>query len=255
MRSLLLVALESFRLLRRDRIFVPALFACALVAAFANLASEWSIEDFHKILIDIGFGGFHLAGSAVAIFWGVKTLADARDSGALEVQLAAPISRTSWLLGRYGGLAATLLLLGLVILAFWQTFMLLNDYDWMTRRELVGFAFLLLGWLVLAALAMFLATFCGQGVALFGTASLWVAGMATSLVAATLPPDAAASTRRVVATLARFWDLQQLNLVDFATGLAKVEPEELLLRGSYGLILIGILLTLAALLFHRRDAI
>lgn len=255
MRALLLVALENFRLLRRDRIFVPVIFACSLITILANLVSGWSIEDFHKILIDLGFFGFHITGSAIAVFWAVKTLADARESGALEVQLAAPIGRSNWLIGRYLGLSAVLLLLAGFVLTFWQGFMLLNDFGWMQPRELVAFSFLPLTWLVLAALGFMLATFCSQGVAFFATGSLWIAGQTTSLVAAALPSQSDEITRRIVNSLARFWDLQQLNLVDFATGMAVVGQEELLLRGAYGLGLIAIFLTIGALVFHSRDAI
>lgn len=255
MRALFFIALENFRLLRRDRIFVPAIFVCVLVAALANLASDWSIEDFRKILVDIGYFGFFVMGNAIAMFWGVKTLADARASGSLEVQLAAPVARATWLIGRYAGLGAALLLLALPMLGFWQALMLLNAFGWMTPPELIAFAFIPLSWLVSAALAMLLATFCGQGVALFGTASLWIAGLSTRLVANSLPEDASQETRRVVLALARYWDLQQLNLVDFASGMASIGNDELVLRASYGLALIGICMGLGALIFQHRDAI
>ena len=255
MRAIALVAIENFRLLRRDRIFVPVLFACVLISFLANLVSGWSIEEFQKILVDLGFFGFQMTGSAVSVFWAVKTLADARESGALEVQLAAPIARVSWLVGRYLGLSAALVLLSLMVLGFWQGFMLLNQFSWMQTNELIAFAFLPLTWLVLAAMAMTLATFCTQGVALFATASLWLAGQTTSLVEAALPPETDAVTRQVVQTLARFWDLQQLNLVDFATGLTIINPTELLLRALYGVLLIAIFLTAGSLVFRSRDAI
>lgn len=255
MRALFYVALENFRLLRRDRIFVPAVFICILITAFANLASDWSVEDFRKILLDIGFFGFFVMGNAIAMFWGVKTLADARATGALEVQLAAPVGRSSWLLGRYAGLSAALILLALLMLGFWQGLMLVNDFGWMNQPELIGFAFIPLSWLVAAALAMLFATFCGQGVALFATASLWIAGLASRMVANSLPVDASAHTRQTVLTLARYWDLQQLNLVDFASGMSTIGPEELVLRASYALLLIAILISLGAVIFQRRDAI
>ncbi len=54
-RTLSVISWETFVLLRRDKVFVPALVASLLISAFANLASDWSVEDFTKILFDIGF--------------------------------------------------------------------------------------------------------------------------------------------------------------------------------------------------------
>src|SRR5690606_34381136 len=105
------IAWETFVLLRRDKIFVPALVISLLISVLANLASDWSVEDFEKILFDIGFFGFQMTGSLVAIFWGAKIISDSRQEGSLEVQLAAPISRGSWIIGKYAGLCLCLVVL------------------------------------------------------------------------------------------------------------------------------------------------
>src|SRR5690606_2914998 len=143
------------------------------IAFLANLASDWSVGDFTKILFDVGAFGYQITGSLVAIFWGTKLINDAQRDGSIELYLAAPIPRGVWLLGRFVGLCLSLIFLAVILLAFWQATMLLNDFELMTAKQFSVFGFMLLGWLVLAALSMFFASFCGQGVALFASISLW----------------------------------------------------------------------------------
>ena len=50
MRAFCALYLEGFRWLRRDKIFLPILFAGLGVAIFASTVSQWSLEDMKKIL-------------------------------------------------------------------------------------------------------------------------------------------------------------------------------------------------------------
>jgi Cu-processing system permease protein len=253
LRAVTVIARESATLLRRDRIFVPALIAIVLISAFAQIAAEWTIENFEKVLYDIGSFGLTLTGSFVALFWGAKAVSDSRHDGSLEVRLAAPVSRPSWIIGKYLGLAMSLVMIAVLMVAIWQLNLMLFGYGRLTPPRLVAFGFMLVGWLVLGALTTFLATFCGQGVALFAGASLWLAGMSTALVANTLPADTSPALAGTVRGLARGWDLQQFNL--FGDQIAAMGGDGLLVwRGAYGALLILVLITLAALIFSRRDA-
>lgn len=247
------IAGETFVLLRRDKIFVPALVISLLIAAMANLASGWSVEDFTKILFDIGFFGFQMTGSLVAIFWGAKIISDSKQEGSLEVQLAAPISRGSWILGKYLGLCLCLLTLAAILLVIWQALMLLNAFGWMHRHHLIVYAYIVLSWMVQGALAILMASFMGQAIAMFSTLCLWLVGMASSLVANTLSPDSSALTKSITIGIARFWDFQQFNLVDYVQTKSWLGPDELTWRGMYALILIVFQLSLSVTIFSRRD--
>lgn len=260
MSAVWVIAREAFVLLRRDKVFVPAIVVSVAVAIFANLASEWAVEEFYKILFDVGAAGFRLTGGLVAVFWGTKAVTDSRQEGALEVQLAAPVSRPAWLIGKYLGMAMALALLAVTMLASFQAFMLLNDFGTLTKDQLLAFSLLVLEWLVLAALATLFATFCRQAVAMFATLSLWVAGLGSAVVYRTLAPESNAAMKSVVGGIARIWDLQQFNVVDgaipppgtpYATFPAAAD---LVWRGAYGFILIAILMTIGAVVIARRDA-
>lgn len=255
LRALRVVTLESFLLLRRDRIFVPALFAALAISFFAVLAGDWSIEEFYKVLYDVGFFGFQVMGGLVALFWGIKSVSDSRQDGALEVQLALPISRPTWLLGKYFGLCLALVVLAVLALVFWQALMLITQFGPMRPQALTAFAAMVLGWLVLGALGMLLASFQRQAVATFSAVCLWITGLASTLVANTMTPDTPALLQRFVKGVARAWDLSQFNLVKFATKESLLGGAELGWRGAYGLLLISAMITGACLIFSRRDVV
>ena len=255
MISVFMVMRESFLLLRRDKIFLPAVAAGVMITIFANIASEWGIEEFRKILFDVGALGFHLTGCLVAIFWGTKTVSEARADGSLEIQLAAPIGRVSWLVGKYLGLVLALIFFWLLVLVFWQGIMFANDFGGMTQPQFMFFVFQLLEWSLVGAVALFYSTFAGVTIALFATISTWMAGLVSLPVAQNLPYGAEGWAVDVVKGLARFWDLRQFNLSGFATGVEKIGPGELQVRGVYGILLILIIMTVSCIFFRRRDVL
>lgn len=253
MRSMFMVARESFLLLRRDKIFLPAVVAGIIVTLFANIASEWGIEEFRKILFDIGSLGFHLTGSMVAIFWGTKTISEARSDGSLEIQLAAPVSRVSWLVGKFLGLVAGLIFLWLLILVFWQVLMLANDFGPLDKPQLQFFAFQLIEWILVGAVAVFYSTFAGVTIALFATFSTWLAGLVSFPIAQNLPRYSEGISVEVVKFLARYWDLRLFNLTAYATGTESIPGDQLQIRAVYGISLTLLILTVSCLFFRRRD--
>jgi ABC-type transport system involved in multi-copper enzyme maturation permease subunit len=255
LRAVYVVALETFILLRRDKIFVPGLVTALLIALFASLAANWGIEEFDKLLFDVGYFGFEVMGGLIAIFWGTKIVSDSRQEGALEVQLAAPVPRPVWLVAKFLGLAGTLVLLGVSLLVLWQAVMLANDYGVMRPPEVAAFALMVLGWLVLAAASLALGCVVRQGLALFGAVCLWVTGLASVLVAHALPEDTPEASRAAVRLIARIWDLGQFNLTDQATGLVPYVAREAAMRGAYGVLLILALLTGSCIIFQRRDVV
>ena len=249
------VTIQTFLLLRRDKVFLPAVVAGIMIAALANIISDWSVEDFSKILYDVGAFGFHVTGSMVAIFWGTKVFGDARTEGSLEVQLAAPVSRSVWMVGKYLGLALALVFLWAVMLVFWQVLMQLNKFGWINERQGVFFLFQLIGWLVVGAIATFFSSFCSTTVSMFESFCMWIAGLATALVAESLATNTPLVTRNLIVGLSQAWDLQQFNLVRYVISEPALPLHEVGWRAAYGIMLIFILITSGCIVFTKRDVI
>jgi len=256
MNGLWTVTMDSFVLLRRDKIFLPAVIGGFFVAAIANLASDWTLEEYSKVLFDIGAFGFHFIGSIVAIFWGTKAVADARSEGALELQIATPISRSVCLIGKFLGLVMNLTLLAVILMVCWQILMRLNSFGWINGDQFMVFVYLYLSWCVTAATSIFFASFCGHATALFSSFSAWFVGLSTAQVAISLAPETPMITRKIVESFAWFWDFQRFNIIKhLVLESSKLEQINLAWNALYGVLLIAVLMTSACLIFRKRDLI
>jgi ABC-type transport system involved in multi-copper enzyme maturation permease subunit len=249
------LAMHTFLMLRRDKIFWPASFIGVLFALIANLISDWTIEDFSKVLFDTGAFGFHLTGVAVAIYWAAKIFQDARAEGSIEVHLAGPISRTQWIIGSFIGLALALTLLATVLVFIWQAFMLLHGYDLMTQPELMVFVYFLLLWLIVGAISMFFSTFGGFGVAVFASVACWIIGLISSLVATSLPPSTGPLVKQIVTGTYWLWDFQRFNLIGLAQRDEPIPQHILASHGLYGIMLILLIVSFSCLTFSKRDLV
>jgi ABC-type transport system involved in multi-copper enzyme maturation permease subunit len=104
------VALNSYRESVRDRIFyAAALFGLILVGSSA-LLSPLTIGAQNKIVADVGLASLTLFGLVVVVFLGSGMVRKEMEKQTLATILAKPVHRREYLLGKYCGLALTLLL-------------------------------------------------------------------------------------------------------------------------------------------------
>lgn len=253
MRTSLIIANLTFLKLRRDRVQIGAVVGGLGLIAFAALASQWALEDILKIFFDFATFGCHVIGASIALFWGTKMVADARRDGSLEIHMAAPVGRSSWIVGNFLGLSAALIVLGGILLAFWQVAMMYLGFGWMTPQQLMIFPLLILGWMVIGALAIFFASFTSAAVALFCGSSAWVAGLVSFPVSRALGSETPESTRKLVEGIAMIWNLKQFQIGELATSSQAMTLKEWGNYCAHGLALSLFLVALACLFFRNRD--
>jgi ABC-type transport system involved in multi-copper enzyme maturation permease subunit len=245
---------NSFLRLRRDKLFYPAIFVALILFVFASLASDWMIEDVRKALFDLGFFTFHLTGGIIAIFWGIKLISDSATDGSIEVQLALPVGRSTWFVGNFLGLALALVFIGVLLAGIWQAVIYSFGFGLMSQAELVAIGFLLVLWIILAALTTFLAVFTSQGVTLFGSLIAWIVGLASYPVSKIVTPDTPHAMKTLIDAVAYIWDLRQFNLAEFVFEQTWSLPQEMAVaKLTYGGILIVIFVSLGCFVFSRRD--
>ncbi len=255
MRAIYAVSMETFLRLRRDKIFLPAaLVGCGLLI-MSGLASYWGVEEFFKILYDLGSVAWLFTGATVAIFWGNKIISDSRQEGSLEVQLASPISRSAWILGKFFGLLAALFLLACLLLVGWQAIYLGYGMGWLPTRDLIIFSMLSLGWVIMGAVSIFFASLATAAIALFCSIWLFICGLLSAPIMQALSPETPAGTRKAVELLAGFWNLHLFNLSGYGIGKDFISQAELLSRVGYGCLLVGVFLSLSCYFFNRRDIV
>ncbi len=255
MIALASIALETFLRLRRDKIFLPAALIGGGLLGLSGLASYWGVEEFFKILFDLGTSVYLFTGTTVAIFWGHKIIADSKQEGSLEVQLASPVSRSVWLLGKFLGLLGGLSALAVVFLIAWQGIYLGYGIGWLTAKDVIIFLLLSLSWVIMGAVSIFFASISQGAVALFCSIWVFVLGLLSAPIMQTLAPDTPPATRKAVEILAGLWNLHSFNLGSYGGGAHFVSHFELLSRAAYGFLLLGFLLSLACFFFQRKDIV
>jgi ABC-type transport system involved in multi-copper enzyme maturation permease subunit len=120
MRSIRVIAANTFREAVRDRVLYLFLGFATLLLASSKLFGMLTVGDQSKILKDMGLGGIQFFTMLIAVMMSVLLISREIDSRTVYFILAKPIRRWQFLLGKYVGLLATVL----VNLAL-MTFMLL----------------------------------------------------------------------------------------------------------------------------------
>ncbi len=253
MRHILSIASETFLLLRRDRVFLPALCIMFLLCYFAGIAGYWSIETYRKLIYDVLAAGFHLIGALVAIFWGTKLVADSNKEGYTELQLAGPIKRSHWIIGKFLGLAATLVFIGMTLTVISQGMLIYQEVGWMGLDELTMFGLIICSWVVIAALSILFSAIAGYTIALFSVFGMWLIGLSIKNISFALHRDTPEFARETVGKIAQYWDLQKFNIVDQITSQTPLVYRDLQWNFSYALVLCLLFVTLACIAISRKD--
>ncbi len=245
---------ESFLMLRRDRVFTPMMIVGVAIALFANTASGWTIEEYEKILFDIGIAGFRVTGAVVAMLWGVRLITDPLHDRSIELRIAAPSARYAWIISRYTGLAICLIMTGLAFALIWQLVMTLNQFGVMSNLQSWTLGMLVVEWLVLGALGLLMGTLAGFSTAIFATFGAWIAGLVAPLVAATMDPNTDPTQRKIILWIADTWNFQRFNLIDqLEAGTRTVNMADLGPRLIWGAAVLFGCLVLASWVFQEKD--
>ena len=241
----------TFIELRRDRIFLPVIFGGLAMLLFANIASDWSVQEHRKILFDISSLGVELLGIGVAIFWGSDLLGFSNATANWEVQLVAPIGRGRWLVGRFLGLVLWLLSLMFIFTLAAQSLMFAFEFGWMSTHEFLLFVGHFMCWLVVASVAIYFGTFCDKETTMFATASSWILGLFIPTVASTLS-NSELGAASLIHFLARVWNLQRFHTVAVGGNEAHLLTWTIIML-TYGLALTVGFLSAAVVQMERRD--
>jgi ABC-type transport system involved in multi-copper enzyme maturation permease subunit len=109
MSRLLAVAANTFRETVRERVLYNLVFFAVLMTVAGLLLGQLSIRQDEKILKDIGLASMDLFGTLIAVFIGTGLVSKEIERRSLYPLLAKPLGRGEFFLGKFAGLAFTLL--------------------------------------------------------------------------------------------------------------------------------------------------
>ena len=179
------LALNTFREAIRNKVVHGICFVVVGANLFALVLGQMSLHEEARVALDVGLGAISLFGAATAIFLGVSLLYGEVQKKTIHTILSKPIERHEFVLGKYLGMAATLLLLVAVFAAVLAALLLIARVSAADSRigwdDAVTKAVLLSACevLVVAATAVFFSAFSSPFLSGIFTFALFVLGRVT----------------------------------------------------------------------------
>jgi Cu-processing system permease protein len=253
MRRLLAVAANTFRETVRERVLYNLVFFALLMTLSGLLLRQLSIRQDEKIIKDIGLAAMDLFGTLIAVFIGVGLVGKEIERRSLYPLLAKPLSRDELFLGKFAGLAFTLLVnLGIMTAGLYLTLVLTGGGA--DPGLLAAIVPIFLSLLLVVALAMLFSTVSSSAaLASVFTVGVVVAGRFTDVirnmreVAPGVPPWAIDLLYAVLPNFRNF------DFKDRVTYGDPVPAEVLAWVAAYALAWVGAALALGLASFRSRD--
>ena len=111
MNEILVIALNTFREARRDRILYSLILFALLVIASSLVFSTISAEQYNKIVKDFGLASISIFGVMISIFLGTGLVYKEIEKKTVYNIFSKPVERYQFILGKYLGLAITVLVI------------------------------------------------------------------------------------------------------------------------------------------------
>jgi Cu-processing system permease protein len=260
------VAVNSFREAVRDRVlYVLVLFAVLLIGVSVLIGEITAGQDI-KIVKDLGLAAISVFGLLIAVFIGIGLVWKEVERRSIYSLLAKPLRRHELVLGKYCGLALTLLItVALMTATFYavlgvlgRTFPADVQAAWrapaMDPALLKAVLLIFVELLLVTAVALFFSTFSSPMLSMAMTLAIWVIGTfgADLRDAGTFidsPP-----TVLLMRTL--YYALPNFSAFDVKAQVVHALPVGWPYIGTtiaYGAAYIALLLTGAAVVFQRRE--
>jgi len=254
----LAIAGNTLREALRERLMYNlVVFALVLIAGSLTV-SQLTVGEQFRIIADISASSTQVFGTLIAVFLGVALISRELDRRTCYAVLARPVSRAGFIAGKYLGLLATLAL-NVLVMALVSALMLLvytGGLGFVSTGFLGAFGLILVQLAVCAGFAILFAAFSTPTLAVIFTLSIVGAGHAFSEVRTFWLQSSHSQVQLKWLVKVLDFVLPNMGLLDAKEALTYGDPlqlSSLLARGAYGLFYAAVIVSLAALVFSRKD--
>ncbi len=266
MRIIGQIAVNVFRESVRDKVLYNLVAFAVLLIAVSYLLGQLTAGQDVKIIKDLGLAAITTFGLLIAVFIGIGLVWKEVERRSIYSLLSKPIRRHEFILGKYAGLALTLLVnVAVMTAAFYAVLAYMNTQFPESVRAawpapatdpgmLLAIALIFLELLLVTALALFFSTFSSPFLSAALTCGLWVIGHFNS----DLRNFETVVESRLAAYLARglYYVLPNFAAFDIKTQVVHALPvpaSYIVTTSAYAVVYIALLLTAAVMVFSRRD--
>ncbi len=247
------IALHAFKESVRDRILYALLVFALLMLGASVVVASLSVGGQIKILKDLGLAACSAVGTVIAIFVGIGLVHKEIERRSIFFLMAKPVRRAEVVLGKFAGLALTLLVNVAVMTAALLGLLRLLLGEW-SPELLIAVALIFVELLVLTAIALFFSTFSTPTLSAIFTLALTVIGHLSQDLRAFAASFGGVGLRATVETL--YHVLPNLAAFDVKAAVVRgaLPPgAQVAGRALYGAAYVTALLAGAVLIFRRRD--
>jgi ABC-type transport system involved in multi-copper enzyme maturation permease subunit len=249
------IASNTFREAVRDRVLYNLVAFALLMSGAAILVGQISIGIERLVVINLGLTAVSLFGVVIAIFIGIGLVSKEIDKKTLYTVLSRPVRRWEFIIGKFFGLAGTLVVnaffmaLGVFAALLYVSHHFQSTDGWL----LVALYFIILQFLILTALALLFSSFSSPLLSAVFAFALFVIGT----FAEDLRGFAGMSQgiTRWLATGAAYLvpNLSALNVISSVAHEQPVAGQLILANTVYVLFYATMTLSGAVLIFERRN--
>jgi len=172
------IASNTFREAVRDRVLYNLIAFAVLLSGAAILVSQISIEIERLVVINLGLTSVSLFGVVIAIFIGIGLVSKEIEKRTLYTVLSRPVRRWEFIVGKFFGLAGTLVVntFFMAIGVFAALLYVAHKFSGGDGMILVSLYFIILQFLIICAVALLFSSFSSPLLSAILTFSMFVIG-------------------------------------------------------------------------------
>jgi ABC-type transport system involved in multi-copper enzyme maturation permease subunit len=249
------IAYNTFREAVRDRVLYNLIAFALLLSGSAILVGQISMDVERLVVVNMGLTAVSLFGLVIAIFIGIQLVSKEIERRTLYTVLSRPVRRWEFIVGKFFGLAGTLVVntFFMAIGVFGALLYVAHKFQKPDGWILVALYFIVLQFVIICAIALFFSSFSSPLLSAVFSFSLFVIGS----FAEDLRRFAAMAntlTRWVVSGIAYILpNLSSLNVISSVAHQQPVSAQLILNNTAYALLYAATALCGAVLIFERRN--
>lgn len=250
------IARNTFREAVRDRVLYNLVLFVLLLTAAAIFIGELSGGQERKIIIDLGLSAMLLFGAFIAIFVGVGLVFKEMERRTIYAIFSKPVGRGEFLIGKYLGLCLTLLV-NVTVMGLGVSLALLyvsRGWDPLALKIWAAIFLIYIELMILTGIALLFSSFSSPALSALLTFFIFIIGHFSSDLKTLATSLGSTSARWLFSGL--YYLLPNLSNYSFITPAAHGQMPSAgiaLAAIAYAMLYIAVVLSVAMLIFRRRN--
>jgi ABC-type transport system involved in multi-copper enzyme maturation permease subunit len=252
MKAVYQIGLNTFRETIRSHVVYLVLLFTAILILLSVSFGEWSVFARVQVIEDFGLAAMSISGLLLAIFIGVGLLGREISSKTIYHVLAKPVSRSSFITGKFAGLLAVLVLIYIIMAVFFMaTLTIMGGHV----NCLIVSAIICI-WMetaIIVSASVFFSTFASPVLAALFSTAFYIAGHLNDLVSVHVSAKSGIFPGIQKTIYYLIPNLEHLNIRDHVVYNIVLPGGYMEMAVCYGCLYVILFITLGCVIFGKKD--